>query len=259
MGKWKKPCPLKLIMTKDQEVFLRANWQTMTAQQLADAIGMKRRITRQFLYDMGLYKIKLEYWTDEQVQYLRENYKTIGDVEIAEIFNAVYPKIKVWKKGQINKKRDYLKLVRTADEIQAIRERNVHQGRYSINHYKRWLDRITPVGETRMWKYSDGRRFKVIKTESGFVHYARWLYYQHHGPIPPGHVVRLKDNDPENVVVDNLMLITWGQNGSMNSVYRYPKELVQTIKLLNKLNRTIHEKQNTGSEGSHVCSTRTPQ
>ncbi|MEW3732841.1 HNH endonuclease signature motif containing protein, partial [Pseudomonas aeruginosa] len=50
-----------------------------------------------------------------------------------------------------------------------------------------WL----PVGSTRDWKG---------------IHILLWE--EHFGPIPAGHCVCFKDNNKQNVVIDNLELIT---------------------------------------------------
>lgn len=53
-------------------------------------------------------------------------------------------------------------------------------------------------------------------TDTGYQH-GDWvrvhvlLWQQHHGPIPPGHVVIFIDNDKRNIVIGNLALVTRGE------------------------------------------------
>jgi len=146
----------------------------------------------------------------------------MGDVEIAEIFSSNFYKEKGWSHKHIEKKRRYLCLRRTSKQIEKIKKHNIEQGRYSINHWKRWFGRTTPVGETRVWFSHSGRPYMVIKTKNGFVHYAQWLYRKEHGPIPRGCVVFLSDGNPFNVTKENLIAIPRREvcNRSINSDHR---------------------------------------
>lgn len=73
------------------------------------------------------------------------------------------------------------------------------------------------------------------------------LWEEHVGPIPIGHCVCFKDNNKQNVVIDNLELITRAERMRRNSIHRYPPELKSAIRVISKLKRTIqeveHEKQ----------------
>lgn len=234
----------KIIFTDEMIKYLNDNFHTLTNKQLADGLGLKLTIVRTKCYELGMKRMELEYWTDEQVKFLKEHYKIMGDVEMAELFAQMYTKAKGWTKKHIEKKRRYLKLKRTEAEVQAIQQRNTDQGRFAINHWKRWVNRVTPIFERRMWEYETGRRFMVIKLNEGFVHYARWLWKQVYGPIPDGYVVRLKDGNPENVVLANLHLISRAENQSLNSYAKYPLELKQAIVLTNKLKKRIKALKN---------------
>ena len=198
----------KITLAKKEEEFIRENWQGMTNKQLADAMGLRVTWLRMKLYEMGLKRMELEYWTDEQVQFLLEHYKIMGDVEIAEVFNQMYHKEKGWSKKHVEKKRRYLNLKRTEAQKKAIHKRNVKQGRFSESHWKRWAGRVTPLGETRVWRYENGKPLVVIRVEEGFVHYAPWLWKVAFGPVPDGHVVSFIDGNPLNVVEDNLTLLS---------------------------------------------------
>jgi len=100
----------------------------MTNRQLAASLNLRLTVTRNKCRELGLKRIEMEYWTDEQILFLKEHYKKMGDVEIAEIFEKRWPKNKPWRKQHINKKRKYLKLLRTAEEIKAIASKNSSPG-----------------------------------------------------------------------------------------------------------------------------------
>jgi hypothetical protein len=108
--------------------FLKENFFSLTNQQLADALRLTLTVTRNKSSELGLKRIIMEYWTDDQVSYLVANYQTMGDVEIAEHFENVWPKKKRWIKQHICKKRKYLKLQRTENEVAKIRTKNSSLG-----------------------------------------------------------------------------------------------------------------------------------
>lgn len=71
----------------------------------------------------------------------------------------------------------------------------------------------------------------------------RHIWEQHNGKIPKGMVLVFKDRNKENLSIDNLELITMGENMTRNSIHRYPPELKSAIKLVSKLKRTINAKE----------------
>lgn len=93
----------KIVLTKDQEDFLRSNWDKMTNRQLAKALGLNLTTTRSRLYALGLKRMEMEYFTEEMEDFLRDNYREIGDVEMAEMFEEIYPKKKPWTEKHIRR------------------------------------------------------------------------------------------------------------------------------------------------------------
>lgn len=230
---------------KDEDIqYLKENYETKTNMELAVALKLNLTLVRTKLYELGYKRMELEYWTEEQVAYLKKHYKKIGDVELAEIFNECYYKQKGWTKKHIVKKRMYLGLKRTEKQKAAIKIRNTIAGRFSVNHYKRWLGKVSPVGTIRIWKNQFNKPFKVIKIEGGFVHYAPWLWLQHNDSIPEGHVIGFKDKDNMNVVIENLICIDRAEHAIRNRMIDYdlfPEEMQQTIVLISKLKSKIKQ------------------
>src|SRR5690606_17520053 len=199
----------KIILLPEEKKFLKENYQSMTNRQLADALELSLTKTRHFLYEMGLKRMEMEYWTDEQIDFLKKNYKTIGDTELAEIFEKKWPKNKKWTKQRMDKKREYLNLKRTPEELKNIKSRNKRLGRWADCASKMWDTIGRPkVGEIRVWLKSNGEPCKYVRLESGFVPYAPWLYEKEFGSIPEGMCVTFKDRDNMNVVPENLELIS---------------------------------------------------
>lgn len=231
----------KYIWEKKDLEFLKANWPAMTNKELSEALGITLTKCREKLYELGLKRMELEYWTDDQTQFLLENYESIGDAELADIFNDLWEKRKGWTKKHIEKKRRYLKLKRTREQIKAIHSRNVKAGRFAICPIKAWAVRgVTEVGNIRLWNHSYGDgKFAVIKTENGFVHYNRWLWIEHFGELDSDQLVVTKSGKTIAKGPDDLELIDRSEHARRNSLKRYPEELRTTVKTLRKLKREL--------------------
>jgi len=237
-----------VILSPEEIKYIHDNWETKTNPQLAEELGLKLTRLRYFLSEMGLKRMELEYWTKEQVKYLLDNYKSIGDVELAEIFNSKWKKNKGWTKKHIEKKRRYLKLKRTPEEKETIFLRNVQAGRFRICNQKRWEKTgSNPIGTIVFWRQGE-MRFPAIKTENGYVHYYRWLYVQKHGPITSDELVVPKKEAPRSqlLTVDQLEIIDRAEHAIRNHEIRMavPEELREIIRLKNKIIKTINKKTN---------------
>lgn len=236
-----------IIWTPQRVKFLQKNFDRMTNRQLSDALGLKLTSVRTKCYELGLKHMEMEYWTKRQVNYLVRHYREMGDTELAENFSQKWYKEKGWSKKHIEKKRRYMNLKRTTAEKKLIKERNRKTGCWAIGNVHMWETRgVTPIGELRIWNVN-GRPIIVIRTETGFKHYARWLWTQKRGKVKRGYVIRVKDPS-KNITLRNLEMISRAENGIRNrrAGLAYPDELRQAIKILNKLNKTIkhYEKQN---------------
>lgn len=166
------------------------------------------------------------WWTADMEKYLVENYCNHGDKELAEMFELKFPKPFKWTKKHIEKKRYYMKLKRSPEQIHAIRCQNNKDGR----QFKMWQKRNKGQhGEVRNW---GGRRYINISGE--------WILERRYiaGALP-GEVVRTYEGGM--VVIDRKI------NQKMNAEMRlnmHP-ELKQTIKALNQLKKIIHGKENS--------------
>jgi len=209
MGKWAQSHPLKKVWSKKEIEFLTKNWEAMTNRQLADGLGLTLTIVRMKLYEMGYKRMEMEYWTEPMVEFLIKNFRTIGDVEMTEIFQEKFPKQKPWTKKHIEKKRRYLKLDRTKKELEAIQQRNVDNGRFLICAIKRWeTTGQAKEKEVRYWREQSGRFTPRIKIGGAFIHWGRWKWQQHRGQVPKGMNVVFKDNDPRNLTLRNLIILS---------------------------------------------------
>lgn len=103
-----------------------------------------------------------------------------------------------------------------------------------------------PVGTINWRMDKDGRNYAYIKIKDKdwrLMH--RVVWEQHHGPIPPKHVVRFKDGNTMNWDISNLEMISQVNNMECNSIQRFPEDVQELIKLNSKLKRKINgTKQN---------------
>ena len=100
----------------------------MTNAQLAEGLKLKLTIVRMKCAELGLKHIDLQYWTEEQIKFLRKNYKTTGDVEIAEALQKLFPREKKWTKKHVSKKRQLLGIHRSQKQIHVIACRHSSPG-----------------------------------------------------------------------------------------------------------------------------------
>lgn len=215
-------------------------------------------------------KSRLQYrrWTAAKITYLKRNYRRMGDKELAQqISEKVTTDGKVYKLKQIEKKRSYLGLQRTPEELAKIRARNASNGCWIKSDELR-AKRTYPEGKSVVVNMKDGSKRRYIKVGSKMVFHNRFLWEQEYGKIPKGFVLRCLTEDKLNPDPDNWELLSMEENARRNSAsthladgfilsciaYRnkplqqliknlYP-ELIQTAKLNYQLNRKIkqHEK-----------------
>ncbi len=236
----------KIVLSQAEEQFIKDNFDTMTNPQLADALGLKLTSLRTRAYALGLKRIELAYWTEKQTQYLKDNYKKIGDTEIAEYFEVNCPKNKPWTKRHIEKKRRYLKLKRTAAQLKEIHKRNVKLGMFAMCSTNMWKTRgISPEGTIVTWFVND-MPYLFIKQNDTYIHYNRYLYEKEIGKIPKGMLVRIADDaDRTNYTAKDLFLVTRGEHAILNSKIRLPEELKETSQLIKQLNKVIIKTQSS--------------
>lgn len=211
--------PQKLQFTPEEKAFVLVNYEKMGNKEMAKILGWNVATFRQLLYEMGLYRMRLEYWTEEQVYYLRANYREMGDSELASNMQLLWPKEKGWHKKHIEKKRKYLKIKRTKEELKTIFERNLDTGKWANTARKRWEKTgVAPEGEIRFWTNQLGRVAARIKINNRWIYYTRYRWEQLHGPLAPGMNVMHKDGNPRNISDSNLIALNNGEVAAKNSL-----------------------------------------
>jgi len=223
---------IKTYWSPEDIQFILENHSNMSNTDIANALGKTLTVTRIKCYELGLKRMILEYFTPEQTQYVIDNYQTKGDFEIAKDMNQLYPKIKSWNKKMIEKKRRYLNLKRTPEQIKAIITRNHKEGlTFSIGQYN--SERLNKIkeGTRRIWA---GLEF--IKINNKFIPYNRYLWELNNGPIPKDMIVRKTNKNLPNTI-ENLIIISKAEHATINSKIRLPKEYIEIQTLIKKLNK----------------------
>lgn len=209
----------KHIWTRAEIFFIRKNFNSMTNPQLAKALDLTLTLVRNKCRELGLKHMEMEYWTTEQVRFLKANYKKYGDTELTEMFRKKWKKEKGWSKKHIEKKRRYLNLKRTEAQKKVIKRGIVAKGTYARSVRKMWQTRgVAKEGEIRYWKQrGTERRVPFVKVKGSFVHWARHTWIQIHGPVPKGMNVIFTDGDPCNRQLSNLSLVSNAELSKRNS------------------------------------------
>ncbi|MDP9954728.1 hypothetical protein J2X97_000365 [Epilithonimonas hungarica] len=223
--------------TPEMVLSLRNNHHAKTNQQLADELGLKITSVRHKCYELGLYKMRLQYWTDDQIQFLKDNYQKKGDTELAMLFTEKWEKDKGWTKKHIEKKRRYLNLKRTDEEKKTIREDWTRKGLYKESVRKRWITTgVSAIGTIKIW---DGRKF--IKTETGFIPLRTYNYKKYNGEVLKDKIVCHKDGDQLNCEPENLILLTREENALKTHQENFSLEHLETHLLISRINRKIKQ------------------
>lgn len=261
----------KIILTDTQISFIKDNYNQLSNKELARHLNIKISILRPQLYALGLYRMQLEFWSEDEIALLVNNYQEMGDYELAEILQAVSPRQKGWTHKHIEKKRKHMGLHRSLQELAAIKKRNGSFGYWKACQQRRWDKHgRAPDGEIRLWSRDKRRQIPFIKLKGEFTPWARWAWQQQYGAIPEGMHVAYKCWDTNRLTdINNLELISKADMAQRNSrftstslsdnyvagllTHRNPqlRELVRADKQLLELKRQQIILERTLKQASH--------
>lgn len=102
-----------------------------------------------------------------------------------------------------------------------------------------------PVGTERVTEdgYLQRKVSDTGNTVHDYVEVHRLVWQEHHGPIPPGHVVVFRDRNRTNCAIENLELISRAELARRNSIHRLPPELKEMSRLLGSITREINKQE----------------
>ncbi|HCL4132412.1 TPA: HNH endonuclease [Pseudomonas aeruginosa] len=216
------------------------------------------------------------FWTAEEEQTLRDRYPTEDTAALAAELGCSVPRLYAKANAMgLNKTEAYMEAcLQRCGELRAESGKSTRfqPGKQSWNAGMKGLHfggrsaetqfkpgqingraalLVQPVGAERISK--DGIRQRKIRADGPF--HKRWksvhsiMWEEVHGPIPDGHIVVFRAGaDRENIVIENLELITRGECMKRNTIHNYPPEVKSVIRLVGKLKRTIAEAERHDSQ-----------
>lgn len=203
-------------------------------------------------------KMKRHYWTDKEVEILKDLY---ADLPTANIAHFLQIDIKsVYSKANfigLKKSNEYLNSSYSG-RLTVERRNKETQFKPGMIPWNKGLKGVTFGGKETQFKKGnkphntkyDGAisirdGYKNIRiSESKWKLLQREVWEQHNGPIPDGMIIAFKDGDSMNCDIDNLFMISREENMVRNSIHRYPEEIVATIRTRQMLNNRIKKLQN---------------
>lgn len=202
-------------------------------------------------------KKRQRFWTKEEVDHLRANYADTTNAELAEIYGRTVPSVTQRATKERLRKSDAFRASAKSGRIlpgdkpwnkgvTGVTGRHPNSKKHHFRRGQRGHNEH-PVGALRVNK--DG--YVEIKRPDDcplparrWEPYHRLVWMQHHGAIPQGHVILFKpgthSTDPDQIVIENLEMITRTELMQRNSIQRYPAELrgamIQLGYMRNRLN-----------------------
>ncbi|QDP86047.1 hypothetical protein FNJ88_11005 [Chryseobacterium sp. SNU WT5] len=131
--------------TYDQLEYIKENFKNKTSinlfNHLVKEFDFKFCYTsfRSELYVNGFHKVIMRRWSKSETDFLLNNYKSIGNIEIGKLLTKGK---RVFTKKQVQKKMQLLNLKRTDQELQLILERNKSNGLFKDCGIKAWETRL---------------------------------------------------------------------------------------------------------------------
>lgn len=211
------------------------------------------------------------HWTDEEIQQLRDRYADEDTASIALDINCSVEKVysKAAQLG-LHKSEAYLAECLTRCGQQRAESGRATRFQKGLVPWNKGLKGMPSIGRMEQTQFKKGSKpgnwlpigsYRFSKdgylqrkvTDTGYppkdwiaVHTLLWE--EHNGCVPNGHCLCFKDGNKQNIVIENLELITRAERMRRNSIHRYPPELKDAIRTVAKLKRTIkeverHEKQ----------------
>jgi hypothetical protein len=173
---------------------------------------------------------KLHHWRGEELKFIRDNWRTVSDKELAARFGVTINAMRL--------RRLYMGIRRPINTsgLQPPKHWNAHKKQkpfWITDHGKRYLNIVV---------YEEGKTRRPMR-------YARYLWIQRNGPVPPGMVVAALNGDINDTREDNLALMTRSQLGSLMQSRR-PSELCRAIRA--KQVKTLRARKIAAAYKSHT-------
>lgn len=231
------PCyaPNKISYTEQEVAFMKLYYGKIPNTDILRQLNtmrnepLKMSSLRHKLRYLKLIKgVRLIHWNDAQIQYLLDNYKIKGNIQLAKELNKMKLTKRKFVKKHIEKKMVLMDLRRTEAELLAIKE-----GHKAAGHYP---GRVHAKPENTVHiRVMAGIPHPHIKIGKFFTKQAREVWKENFGPIPEGHMVHFKDLDTMNLSPKNLELIKVG-----DLTFKEKQKMLSIAKInIDKINRPV--------------------
>ena len=204
----------------------------------------------------GFKKGERKHYTDQQLDFLRDNYPKMDCAGLTAAFNAEFG---------TDKTPDQIHGTCSRYKIQSGRTGQFEKGQKSWNHdlagkgvckpnsgsFKKgdepgntrpmYSERVCPKDGFILIKVPVANPYTTAK--SRFMHKHVWIWEQANGPVPDDHVIRFLDGDKTNCSLDNLGLFTRAESLQMSRLgfSDVPKELKPTVTAMAQLDTKVFE------------------
>ena len=206
--------------------YIQANYAEVSAQEIANHIGVTKRGIYAIARKLGLYKSK-EYVA-------RVSRERAMDPSHGGVATRYQPGHVPFTKGR--RQEDYC----TPEAIARSARTRFKVG----NKPKNWR----PIGSERVTV--DG--YCEIKVEEGLrgwrlKHRIEWE--KHHGKVPKGYRLSFRDGDKQNCDIGNLYLVSVADVMRNNTMHNFPEDLREVIHIRSRIRRELNkQKKNNHGE-----------
>ena len=251
--------------TDQQLDFLRSGYKSMNTRDLTRSFNKRFGVTKtetQIKSTLQNHRIycgrkgndrlieRFRVYTEEQVQFIRENYTKRSQAEIVDLFNARFGADITLKKlkallgnrrtnsgrtGRFPKGCKPWNYGTKGQGLTGANSGSFKKGNAPPNRRPLWSERVCPRDGFILMKVPEPDPYTGFPTR--YKHKHVYIWEQKHGPVPKGMVVVFIDGDKTHCKIENLMLISRAELLNLNQLgYKdTPDELKPHVLVLSKL------------------------
>lgn len=264
---------MKPILTAKEQQWLIEHYPTLGARKCAKKLGKTYQQIKQKANRLHLRCSSRHYFTEEERELLRREYAATSSAELAKRIGCPINSIYL-QAAKLGLKKDITYIaemarVRIMDPNHKGRLYRFKPGQVPTNKCKKQIEFMSAEGiertkATRFQKGSVPPNYRPVGSErvnadgyvevkvqegiSGWRLKHRVVWEQANGPIPKGHNIQFRDRNRLNCTLENLYIISRSDQLRGQSIYNYPPELRDMIRLKGRVKREI-KKQKTKYNG----------
>lgn len=236
---------MSAIKWTEQEIsLLRENYASASKEELQNLFlnrtygSIKNRAT-QLKLKKGPGNYGRKNWTKTEIEDFKKNYADTQNIELAAKYNcSIYSVQKLAYRLRLKKSNEFKKSFITDKFLEAGKKTRFNPGNVSFNKGLKMEEFLSPeqiekIKKTQFKKGNVPSNWKPLgferKTRDGYIEVKvrddygekrvknfelkhRLLWEQHNGPVPKEMMVKFKDGNKENIVIENLFLASMGEN-----------------------------------------------